>query len=116
MRLNSDAKISGAATALARVPSTMAVQAPVKAARSGCIWRQQYARVSLVEALGKRVRSPMRISSWEVKSGSRKVAHSSCTVDLGLRPGGQPGGVVVGVSDQQGRDRARSSGTSLRRH
>src|SRR5271170_4221072 len=71
MRLNSEAKISGAATALASVPSTMAVQAPVKAARSGCIWRQQYARVSLVEALGKRVRSPMGISRWEVKRVGR---------------------------------------------
>src|ERR1700728_1179424 len=71
MRLNSEAKISGAATALASVPSTMAVQAPVKAARSGSIWRQQYARVSLVEALGKRVRSPMRISSGEVKRAGR---------------------------------------------
>ncbi len=67
MRLNSAAKINGAATALARVPSTIAVQAPVKATRSGCIWRQQYASVSLVEALGKRVRSPMGISKWKRK-------------------------------------------------
>ena len=67
MRLKSAAKISGAATALARVPSTMAVQAPANAARSGCIWRQQYARVSLVEAFGKRVRSPMGFSSGEVQ-------------------------------------------------
>ena len=41
MRPNSAAKISGAATALARVPSTMAVQLPANAARSGRIWRQQ---------------------------------------------------------------------------
>ena len=37
MRLNSEAKISGAATAFARVPRTMAVQAPAKAPRSGSI-------------------------------------------------------------------------------
>src|ERR1700689_5160118 len=73
MRLNSDAKISGAATALARVPSTIAVHATVKAARSGSIWRQQYARVSLVEVLGKRVRLPMGISKWGGESkGSRQ--------------------------------------------
>ena len=41
MRPSSAAKISGAATALARVPSTMAVQLPANAARSGRIWLQQ---------------------------------------------------------------------------
>ena len=118
MRLNSAANRSGAATALASVPSTIAVQAPVKATRSGCMWRQQYASVSLVDALGKRVRSPMGISRWEVEAGGLRTsgAHRWCAAKLGLRPGGQPGGVVVGVSDQRGRGRARRSGTSLRRH
>ena len=70
----SEAKISGAATALASVPSTMAVQLPAKAARSGCIWRQQYASVALFDAFGKRVRSPMGISRWEGRSGSEQGA------------------------------------------
>ena len=35
------AKINGAATALARVPSVMAMQAIVYWTRSGCIWAQQ---------------------------------------------------------------------------
>src|SRR5580692_325982 len=67
IRPSSAAKISGAATALAIVPSTMAPAEPANEARSGRIWRQQYARVSLVDAFGKRVGSPMGVSSWELR-------------------------------------------------
>jgi hypothetical protein len=55
--------MSGAQTALASVPSAMAAVAPVNAARSGRIWCQQYANVALFDAFGKRVGSPMGISS-----------------------------------------------------
>ena len=41
MRPNRAAKMSGAATALASVPSTMAAQLPANATRSGSIWLQQ---------------------------------------------------------------------------
>jgi hypothetical protein len=41
----------------------MATDEAVNAARSGRIWRQQYAMVSLVDAFGKRVDSPMGVSS-----------------------------------------------------
>src|SRR5215471_5110197 len=68
IRPNNAAKISGAATALASVPRTMAAQLPANVARSGCIWRQQYARVALVDAFGNRVRSLM--SSLQVGGSS----------------------------------------------
>src|SRR5215469_16525489 len=67
MRPSNAAKISGAATALASVPSTMAAEELANAARSGRIWRQQYARVSLVDAFGKRVDSPMGVSRRELR-------------------------------------------------
>ncbi len=65
IRPSRDAKIKGAATAFASVPSTMADAATVYWTRSGRIWRQQYARVAFVDAFGKRVGSPMEISRWE---------------------------------------------------
>src|SRR5271157_476790 len=78
------AKISGAATALASVPSTMAAQLPAKAARSGRIWRQQYSSVALFDAFGKRVRSPIGLSWWE---GQVDGAHRGCAVRAAARGG-----------------------------
>src|SRR6516164_9020641 len=79
IRPSRSAKISGAATALASVPSTMAMALPVNAARSGSIWRQQYANVALVDAFGKRVRSPMENSWWSVEWIEQR-AHRWCAV------------------------------------